>query len=270
MVSKWFDSRKRSCYLRKIISLKTWAAIFHFKAYNPRVFYICQKQANWPTVMYLCDLTLESFKCWKNCTYQLKQLAVAAVLLKTWTLFFFPTNFLFFSLKKISIFIHLSRLGKDAAWILLHSLLAKNSDSNHCKIKISGESHPLNVKPCCPERHMQHIKIAGGLDSILLLSSLRSDPFTCAWSQRGFGLHLDLPGQPLWGQHWLAAADDPESQGGTVSSPSVLHAVQSDDTSGSFPAVACFDASSRCDKVASHHENALAVSLLWTSITYFN
>lgn len=73
--------------------------------------------------------------------------------------------------------------------MLLCNLLAKNSDNNHRKLKR------------CPERHAQHVEIAGGLASALLLSSLRSDPVTCARSQRGLGLRLDLPGQPLRGQH---------------------------------------------------------------------
>lgn len=50
---------------------------------------------------------------------------------------------------------------------------------------------------------------------LLHLAPFRSDPITCAWSQHGLGLRLDLLGQPLRGQHRLAAADDPESQGGT-------------------------------------------------------
>lgn len=49
----------------------------------------------------------------------------------------------------------------------------------------------------------------------LYLVPFRSDPITCAWSQHCLGLRLDLLGQPLRGQHRLAAADDPESQGGT-------------------------------------------------------
>lgn len=46
--------------------------------------------------------------------------------------------------------------------------------------------------------------------------SFRSDPITCARSQHGVCFDLDLSGQPLWGQHWLAAAYDTESQGGTI------------------------------------------------------
>lgn len=46
--------------------------------------------------------------------------------------------------------------------------------------------------------------------------SFRSDPITCARSQHGLCFDLDLSGQPLWGQHWLAAAYDTESQRGTI------------------------------------------------------
>lgn len=69
--------------------------------------------------------------------------------------------------------------------------------------------------PTCSEAG-KYWKYSTGLTSVSVLFSLpfRSDPITCARSQHGLGLHLDLLGQPLRGQHRLAAADDPESQGG--------------------------------------------------------
>lgn len=62
----------------------------------------------------------------------------------------------------------------------------------------------LKNRNCCCSRSLNHS----------FLPSLRFDPIASERSEFGLRPHPDLPGQPLWGEHGLAAAHDPARQRG--------------------------------------------------------
>lgn len=72
---------------------------------------------------------------------------------------------------------------------------------------------------CCYECVINWAVACNG--NVLVL--IRSDQVSCQRGVCGFGLHPHLPGQSLWGQHWLAAAHDPESQRGVFACISAIH-----------------------------------------------